>query len=621
MCGIAGYWSEREYAPDVLERMTRVIAHRGPDAEGFHVAGRIRLGHRRLSIIDLAGSAQPLFNEDGAVVVVFNGEIYNFQELRRELAAAGHTLHTDGDTEVLVHAWEAWGEGMLDRITGMFAFALWDERRQTLFLARDHLGVKPLYYYWDGSVLAFGSELKSLLEHPAVRRELDLSAIALYLECQYIPAPRSVYRHVKKLEAGHSLLLAGGKLAHRRYWVPDYSHKLTLGEAEAIALVERELRRSVESMLVADVPLGAFVSGGIDSSLVAALMTDVSGKPVETFNLSFAGDVLESEREEAELAARHIGSRHHSLVIEPASVLDAFGAWVDVFDEPFGDQAALPTLLLARLTRRHVTVVLTGEGADEIFAGYGNYAKRVREERLVSLLAARGSPLPAVARRLPPALAKDRIVKAVGRPLAQRYVTIPSIFDESLRSRMFAAPFERAATERMREYAERHYRECNSAEYMDRIMYVDARLWLPDDLLTKVDRATMASSLEARVPYLDHKFFALCARLDPRLKQRGDTRKYVLKKIAERYLPARIVHRGKQGFVMPLSEWLAGGLKPLVDECLSRTGLAKRGLFAPGALERLLAQHRSGRKNHSTRLWALVVLEQWFRRYEPGFAL
>ena len=398
MCGIAGYWSEREYAPDVLERMTKVIAHRGPDAEGFHVAGRIRLGHRRLSIIDLAGSAQPLFNEDGAVVVVFNGEIYNFQGLRRELAAAGHSLHTDGDTEVLVHAWEEWGEGMLDRIAGMFAFALWDERKQTLFLARDHLGVKPLYYYWDGSVFAFGSELKSLLEHPAVRRELDLSAIALYLECQYIPAPRSVYRHVKKLEAGHSLVLAGGELAHRRYWVPDYSHKLVLGEAEAVALVERELRRSVESMLVADVPLGAFVSGGIDSSLVAALMTDVSGKPVETFNLSFAGDVLESEREEAEIAAKHIGSRHHSLVIEPATVLDAFGAWVDVFDEPFGDQAALPTLLLARLTRRHVTVVLTGEGADEIFAGYGNYAKRVREERLVSLLARRGSPLPALAR-------------------------------------------------------------------------------------------------------------------------------------------------------------------------------------------------------------------------------
>jgi asparagine synthase (glutamine-hydrolysing) len=621
MCGITGYWSEREYAPDVLERMTRAIAHRGPDAEGFYVAGRIRLGHRRLSIIDLAGSAQPLFNEDGAVVVAFNGEIYNFRELRRELLAAGHRFHTGGDTEVLVHAWEEWGEGMLDRIAGMFAFAIWDERRQALFLARDHLGVKPLYYYWDGSVFAFGSELKALAEHPAVRREPDLAAIALYLECQYIPAPRSIYRDVKKLEAGHSLLLANGELQRRRYWVPDYSRKIALDDAEAVVLVERELRRSVESMLVADVPLGAFVSGGIDSSLVAALMTDVSGKPIETFNLSFAGDALESERVEAEITAKHIGSRHHSLVIDPATVLDAVGSWVEVFDEPFGDQASLPTLLLARLTRRSVTVVLTGEGADEIFAGYENYAKRVREERLVSVLARRGSPLPGVARRLPPLLRKDRIVKAVGQPLAERYVTIPNIFDESLRATLLAASFERMATERMREYAARYYEECNSADYMDRIMYVDARLWLPDDLLTKVDRATMASSLEARVPYLDHRFFELCARLDTGLKQRGSTGKYVLKKIAERYLPAKIVHRDKQGFIVPLGEWFTGELGPLVADCLSAAGLGKRGIFAPGALERLLAQHRSGRKNHAMRLWVLVVLELWFRRYAPGFAL
>ena len=621
MCGIAGYWSGCEYEPGVLERMTRVLAHRGPDAEGFHRRGAINLGHRRLSVIDLEASRQPLFNEDGGVAVVFNGEIYNFQDLRRELAAAGHKFRTQGDTEVLVHGWEEWGAGLLARIAGMFAFAIWDERGQTLFLARDHLGVKPLYYYWDGSLFVFGSELKAILQHPAVSRTPDLASIGLYLECQYIPAPRSIYRDVKKLEAGHSLVLANGALERKRYWVPDYSAKLAVGDDEATALVEAELRRSVESMLVADVPLGAFVSGGIDSSLVAALMTDVSGKPVETFNLSFAGDALESEREEAEITARHIGSRHHSLVIDPATVLDAFGSWVDVFDEPFGDQASLPTLLLARLTREHVTVVLTGEGADEIFAGYGNYAKRVREERLVGVLAGRGSPLPALARRLPPALRKDRIVKAVGRPLSQRYVTIPSIFDEALRSALFSAPFQRAMTERMRDYAERFYDESNSADYMDRIMYVDARLWLPDDLLTKVDRATMASSLEARVPYLDHKFFELCARLDTGLKQRGDTRKYLLKKIAERYLPARIVHRAKQGFMMPLGEWLAGELKPFVAECLSAGGLAKRGLFAPGALERLLAQHQSGRKNHSTRLWALVVLELWFRRYEPAFAL
>ena len=410
-------------------------------------------------------------------------------------------------------------------------------------------------------------------------------------------------------------------MVEHRYWVPDYAHKLDLSETDAIALVEAELRRSVKSMLVSDVPLGAFVSGGIDSSLIAALMTDCSGKPVETFNLGFANDSVHSEHVEAAAVARHLGSRHHSLMIEPGAVLNAFESWVDVFDEPFGDQAALPTLLLSQLTRQHVTVALTGEGADEIFSGYSNYRKRVEEEKIVSLLAAKWSPLPYLIGHMPPQIRKDRILKAVAKPLAQRYVTIPNIFDVSLRQSMLTAAFSQRLTEQLSEYAEGFYRECNSAYYIDKIMYVDTRLWLPDDLLTKVDRATMAHSLEARVPYLDHRFVETCARLDPQLKQKGKTQKYILKKVAEKYLPRQIVHRSKKGFVMPLHQWLSKELKPYLTDCLSANALLKRNLFQPAAVERLLKRHNSGQKNHSTRLWAMLVLELWFQRYEPDFAL
>jgi asparagine synthase (glutamine-hydrolysing) len=338
---------------------------------------------------------------------------------------------------------------------------------------------------------------------------------------------------------------------------------------------------------------------------------------VETFNLGFEGDTTQSEHVEAAAVAKHLGTRHHALMVAPADVLRAFDAWVDVFDEPFGDQAALPTMLLAQLTRRHVTVVLTGEGADELFSGYTNYAKRVREERIVGPLAW----LRPLVRHLPPRIARDRIVKAIGDPRAQRYATIPNVFDVALQPGLYSDAFLSRRRARIAESAARFHDEANSAHYIERIMHVDLRLWLPDDLLVKVDRATMAHSLEARVPYLDHRFVELAARLEPSLKQRGDTRKYALKKLAEKFLPHDIVHRRKQGFVMPLSTWLEGGLRTHVDRSLGPAGLARRGLLRRDALERLLGEHRAGRRNNAGRLWALTVLELWFERHAPGFAL
>ncbi|MBC7623941.1 MAG: asparagine synthase (glutamine-hydrolyzing), partial [Aeromicrobium sp.] len=591
----------------------------------------VHLGHRRLAVIDIAASTQPMTTADGRHTIVFNGEIYNYRSLRDELRAFGRHFATNGDTEVMLQAVAQWGDGALQRVEGMFAFASFDKVDQTLLVARDHLGVKPLHFVADTAVFAFASELKALTEHPAVSKNISLDALGLFLECQYIPAPLTIYRNVYKLEAGHALRLSvnTGDVAKWQYWSLDYQQKLAVSDDEAIDMLDRELRRSVESMLVADVPLGAFVSGGVDSSVVAALMTDLTGKSIETFNLGFlnpsgAPDTTESEHDEAAKVATHLGSNHHALMVKPSDVTDAFSEWVDVFDEPFGDQAALPTMLLSKLTRQHVTVALTGEGADELFSGYANYRKRVSEERISGVLGASGSPFPALLKMLPAAARKDRLIKAIMQPLAKRYATIPNVFDRALQPALFSDALLAAQRTHIADYAAKFHDECNARDYIEKIMYVDMRLWLPDDLLTKVDRATMAYSLEARVPYLDHKFVEFVARLDPALKQRGKTTKYALKKLASRYLPEEIVYRNKQGFVMPLTTWLQSSLKPQVDAALGSQGsggLARRGLFREGALATLQAEHSTGRSNHAGRIWALTVLEQWFQRYAPEFSL
>lgn len=624
MCGLSGFIDLAGGSTDagaVLRRMNRTLSHRGPDAEGYFEQGAAHLGHRRLSVIDIAASRQPMSTGDERYTLVFNGEVYNFKTLRAELSASGRHFKTAGDTEVVLQAIAEWGDAAPTHLQGMFAFASWDIDTQTLFAARDHVGVKPFYYFWDGKLFAFASELKALLEHPGVTREIDLDALGLFLECQYIPAPLTIYKGIRKLPAGHALKLKKGELELFPFWHLDYRDKPEWDEATSLQHLDAELRRSVESMLVADVPLGAFVSGGIDSSVVAALMTDITGKPIDTFNLGFANDTSQSEHEEAAAVARHLGSRHHPLMVTPEDVLGAFDEWVDVFDEPFGDQAALPTMLLSRLTRKQVTVVLTGEGADELFSGYGNYAKRVREERITSLLGHAWSPLRSLVPRLPALWQKDRIVKAMGLPLAQRYATIPNLFDRSTHAGLLSPAFLALQRSHIADYAAAFFDQCNAASYLEKIMNVDMRLWLPDDLLTKVDRATMAYSLEARVPYLDHRFIEFVARLDPALKQHGNTTKYLLKKLAEKYLPHDIIYRNKQGFVMPLSQWLEGGLKSRMEHALSADGLGKRGLFRAGALPRLIAEHRAGRSNHAGRLWALTVLELWFSRYAPDFSL
>jgi asparagine synthase (glutamine-hydrolysing) len=619
MCGIAGYVSNSQEADEVLVRMTRRLAHRGPDEEGFYRDRTVALGHRRLSIIDLSGSHQPMSSADGAITVAFNGEIYNFQALREELDLRGFRHRTQGDTEVLINAYRAYGTAMLEKLEGMFAFALWDRDNQRLFVARDHFGVKPLYYFWDGKTFVFGSELKAVMQHPAVTADLDLDAIGLFIECQYIPSPKTVYRNVHKLNAAHAMVLEKGDVRSWRYWTPDYSKKVDVDERTAVQELETELRNSVSAMLVADVPLGCFLSGGVDSSLVSAMVTDLSRRPVNTFHLGFHGSTPSNERTEAAAAARHIGSNHYELLMNPDDLLQSFEDWIDVFDEPFGDPAAVPTMYLARLARQHVTVVLTGEGADEVLAGYDNYAKRTREERVSRILGSRYSPLRHLVKYLPSQMKKDRLLRTIGEPVSRRYATIPNIFDRAVLPTLFTPAFLESQSTTIVDYAERFFDECNSPHYFEKIMHVDGQLWLVDDLLTKVDRATMASSLEARVPYLDHKFVEHCARLSPHWKRRGSVGKYLLKKVAERYLPRELVYRRKQGFTLPLSEWVSGPLRQRVAHAF--TSLSSRGILRPEQLQMLLDQQLNGRRNHTGRIWSMLILEMWFGRYAPDFRL
>lgn len=608
MCGIAGWVDALPSDPQILRQMTDALAHRGPDAEGYYSRGACALGHRRLSIIDLAMSVQPMTSQDGRYVLSYNGELYNFRELRDELQALGRHFRTEGDTEVVLEALIVWQEKALPRFCGMFAFAFWDAKEERLILARDPLGVKPLYFYRDDSRIVFASELKAILKHPAVSSEINPTAIGLYLECQYIPAPETMFQQVHKLEPAHSLCYERGYLEKHRYWNPSYLPKLQGGEEEAIQGLEAVLRRSVRSMLIADVPLGAFVSGGIDSSLIASLMQQEGGKKAHIFSIAL--NHSDGEQEYAEKVAHFLGAHFYPLTVEPSDLMEALDF---PFDEPLGDQAILPTLLLAHLTRKHVKVVLTGEGADEIFAGYSNYPKKLSEESMCNRLHA--TLLPRLYPYFPTKLRKSRLCKAMARPRSRRHATIPSVFDRETYSSLLLHPFLQAQNRNLESFSETYYNECDAQHFLDKMLHIDTRLWLPDDLLTKVDRATMAHSLEARVPYLDHRVVEFAARLPCDYKLKDFEGKWILKQLASRgFLPEEIIRRPKKGFVVPLGDWFEGPLKPLMGDVLST--LLMRGIFRVGAIEQL---QRRGKKSDATRFFALLSLELWFRNYAPNY--
>ena len=621
MCGIAGrfnYSAADPVDPQVLASMTDVIAHRGPDAAGYYRAAGIGLGHRRLSIIDLATGDQPLANEDGTIQTVFNGEIYNFAEVRAELVAKGHRFRTSSDTEVIVHGYEEWGEGCVDRFRGMFAFAVWDGPRRRLLLVRDRLGVKPLYYAEiPGRGVVFGSEIKSLLEDPAVPRHWRPESIDAYLTLLYVPAPDTVYRGIRKLPAGHILVAEKGRTRVSQYWDLEFTGEGDAArEDEYLEELDRLLREAVGLRLISDVPLGAFLSGGIDSSAVVAYMKEASGTPPVTIAVGF-DDKAFDEVEHAQTVARHLGCEFHPLVANPrVEELLPKLAWH--FDEPFADSSAVPTYYVSKAARQLVTVALSGDGGDELWAGYARHRVERWEQRARASLgpAARAAGL--LAHALPLSLKGVRSLRclAIGsdsayalkhayghfEPNAKRHLYSPG-FAESVRHADAFACFRDA------------YHRCRSANPIDKALYVDARTYMIDDVLTKVDRMSMAVSLEAREPLLDHKLLEFAARVPVSLKLKNGRTKYLLRRILERRVPRSITDRTKRGFAAPIGRWLRGPLAGMTAELLLDGRLRDRGIFEQREVSRIWEEHRTGRAEHPHRLWQLVMLELWFRQF------
>jgi asparagine synthase (glutamine-hydrolysing) len=628
MCGIAGALDLGGGAvpADLLRRMCGALRHRGPDEEGYFHDGPVALGQMRLSIIDLSSGKQPMANEDGTVWVTFNGEIYNFHELRHRLEGLGHRFATHSDTEVIVHAYEQYGTACLDHFRGMFAFAVWDGPRRTLFLARDRAGKKPLFHARVANQFVFASELQGLLQHPALSRDPDFSAIDEYLTYGYIPAPRTAYRAVCKLPPAHYLLCRQdtGDIRVERYWQLRYQPKLALDENEAAEALEAELTEAVRLRLIADVPLGALLSGGVDSSLVVALMSRASSRPVKTFSIGFEEQAF-NELPHARAVARQYATEHHELVVR-ASALEVLPTLIRHYGEPFADSSAVPSYYVAQLARQHVKVALNGDGGDESFAGYDRYRASVLGDRL--------DRLPWLARRsagwlagllIPDSLPRRsrlhqarRFLQSLPLPAARRYLRWTGLFTPQQKQHLYTPQMRGelaghdAEAWLLEEYETVRREGCAG---LDAILALDVRSYLPFDLLVKMDIASMACSLEARSPLLDHKVMEFAARLPAGHKLHGTTLKYLLKKVAGRLLPGEVLHRRKMGFGVPVGDWMRGELRGLVEDMLLSSQTRLRTYFQSGPLHQLVEEHLGRRQDHSHRLWALLCLELWHREF------
>ncbi|MFM5949562.1 MAG: XrtA/PEP-CTERM system amidotransferase [Novosphingobium sp.] len=623
MCGIAGIFhlsTPKPVDPARIERMCAAMAHRGPDGQGTWTAPGVGLGHLRLSIIDIAGSPQPMASTDGRAMLVFNGEIYNFRELREELRAHGAEFHTDGDSEVILAAWQQWGPACLPRLHGMFAFAIYDLGQRTLFLARGRLGVKPLFYapLSDGS-LAFASELKGLTAHPLLRRDIDPLAIDDYLAWGYVPDHRSILAGVHKLPAGHSLLLRheAPLPAPSQWWDISFADRRQGRTADLEAELLHLLRQAVTSRMVADVPLGAFLSGGVDSSAVVALMAEASSNPVKTCSIGF--DVSQhDETGYAAMVAQRFATDHRARQVSPDDFehVDELAA---MFDEPFADASALPTWRVCQLARETVTVALSGDGADEAFAGYRRHKFQHAEDRLRSFLpqALRGPVFGGLGAVYPKADWAPRPLRAKATLLSLAasseagYARAVGIVPPELRAMLYTPDYARLRGDYRAEQAwEDVMRRAPARSGLDRAQYADLKFWLPGDILTKVDRTSMAVSLEAREPLLDHRLLEFAASLPERLRlQRGEG-KWLLKKTMRRYLPDDILYRQKQGFVLPISDWFRGPLASSARGIASSSALARTGWLDPARIGSLAEDHISGRSDHGRLLWQLLMLDR-----------
>jgi asparagine synthase (glutamine-hydrolysing) len=628
MCGIAGFADSSPFTPrrgdaDValVHRMCDVIRHRGPDDEGLHVEAGVGLGMRRLSIIDLSTGRQPIPNEDQTVWVVFNGEIYNYRELRAELERHGHRFHTSSDTETIVHAYEEWGEDCFARLRGMFGIALWDREERTLLLARDRAGIKPLHFTEHRGRLYFGSELKSLLAAGAVDGEIDIASLDHFFTFLYTPRDRSIFKGVRKLPPGHVLRWRDGRATVFPFWQIGATETFSGGEQEAALRLREALGDAVRSHMMSDVPLGAFLSGGVDSSAVVGLMAEASDRPVQTFSIGF--DVAEfDELEHARAVATHFGTDHHEFVVKPdgLSILDRL---IEHFDEPFADSSAIPTWYVSEVARRHVTVVLSGDGGDELFGGYDRYLPHPRVERFDRLpVPGRQALAGAVWPLLPHGVPGKNFLRHVARDDNGRYIDSISLFHDDEKRALFSADV-RAALGRGSAQAAlaTHFDRFRELSPHSRMMRFDFETYLPEDVLTKVDRMSMAHSIESRVPLLDNEVIDLAASLPASMKIRNGRRKHILKEAIKGLVPDHILDRKKQGFGVPLGVWFRGGLTDVFADVLGSSRTRQRGYFQQPFVDRIVHEHLSGRRDHTLQLWQLLVFELWHRQYVDSTAL
>lgn len=630
MCGISGLFDTRgkqDYSRDLVSRINDIQSHRGPDEAGIHLEPGLAMGHRRLSIIDLATGQQPLFNEDGSVCVVFNGEIYNYQQLVPELEALGHRFHTRSDTEVIVHAWESWGPACVDRFRGMFAFALWDRNKEALFLARDRMGVKPLHYaLLDDGTFIFGSELKVVTAHPGFRRQIDPLAVEEYFTLGYVADPRCIYTTARKLPPAHTLTLRRGEAipAPRPYWDVHFSLDNAISESNALAQLEHHLKESIRLRMIADVPLGAFLSGGVDSSTVVAMMAEISPQPVRTCAIGFKDPKFNESSFAAMVAERYRTAHHLDIVDSDDFDLIDHLAWL--YDEPYADSSAIPTYRVCQLARQHVTVALSGDGGDESFGGYRRYRLHMMEERARNALPlALRRPLFGTLGRLypkadwaPRPLRAKTTFQSLACDPVEAYLRTVSLQRSEQREELYSAEFQ----QQLGGYStldlfRQHANQAQTDDPLAIIQYLDYKTWLVGDINTKVDRASMAHSLEVREPLMDHVLIEWLATLPSSLKIKGQEGKWLLKKAMEPHLPSDVLYRPKMGFSVPLARWLRGPLAERARNAILGSRLAETGYFNTDTLRFMLEKHQTGQRDFSAPLWSLLMFDAFLGNANP----
>jgi asparagine synthase (glutamine-hydrolysing) len=621
ICGIAGELTHPSYCDEIsLKNMNQAILHRGPDDEGFHIGNGIMLAMKRLSIIDLISGQQPITNEDRSIYVVFNGEIYNFRELREDLQEKGHIFSSKSDTEVILHAYEEYGDQCVKHLNGMFAFAIWDESNRRLLIARDRLGIKPMFYWVGRSSIVFGSELKAILANSHVPRDIDMEALDHFLTLEYIPSPLTIFKGIYKLPAGHLLIFQNGHVKLEKYWdVPLKT--INHNSEDCVGLLRGLLGDAVSSHMVSDVPIGALLSGGIDSSTIVSFMAQASSHPIQTFSIGFSEGSY-NELTYARIIADKFGTSHYEEVLDP-NIQEMALNLVSHMDEPFGDFSIFPTFLVSKLASQHVKVVLSGDGGDELFGGYDTYVAQSFDTYYRKLpFSLREVVIPSIVDRFPPQPAKKGLINKTKRfieggrlPISLHHIRWMTFMSDEEKTNLYKPElFESLNGSTPKGLFQRYFHQSDKFNPLAQQQFVDIKTYLVDDILTKVDRMSMANSLEVRVPFLDHRIVEFAVNLPPQMKLNYGKTKIILRNMMEGILPQRILTKPKEGFSIPIKNWLQTELKPMMYDLLSQDLIQKRGYFDGKTVSRWIKEHLDGRANHSHRLWSLIVLELWHQR-------